>query len=174
MIALRSDALSDQHLALFGAIVHWFARYECLMQRAMTKVGDADDASVIALTKGLDFGEKKEALLRLLHYRDAPLDQCDAVRDYLKLPSRLEPLRDDIAHSEWTRGGAEDSIQPSWILQPPETIKALRGSQIAPGGLHEDADEIAEYTLADLAQIAERLAQNYGAFRAYLEEIGRI
>jgi len=170
------NGLTERHLTQFGAIVHWFARYERLMQLIMTKASGADGASVMAMTKELGFSQKRRALLNLLRHRDAPLDQIDAIRDYLKLPARLESLRDDIAQCEWTRGAREDSVQPSWILRPPATIKAAHGAAatVDDGSHYEDADDLAEYTLAELAQIVERLAENYASFHAYLEQVGRV
>jgi len=175
MAQATPNGLTEPCLAQFGAIVHWFARYECLMQRVMAKASDADGASVLAMTKELGFSQKRRALLKLLRHRDAPLDEIDAIRDYLKLPARLEPLRDDIAHCEWTQGANEDSVQPSWILRPPATIKAVHDPAVAHrGGDDEDAEDLAGYTLAELAGIALRLAENYASFRAYLEQVGRV
>ena len=175
MTVTPPNGLSERHLAQFGAIVHWFARYECLMQRVMAKASNADGASVFTMTKELGFKQKREALLNVLRHRGAPLDEIDAVRDYLKLPVRLEPLRDDIAHCEWTTAAREDSVQPSWILRPPTTIKAAHDSPLIDAGVYyEDADDLAEYTVLELAQIAERLEENYAALRAYLEQVGRV
>ena len=175
MTATTPNPLTVRHLEQFGAIVHWFARYEALLQHVMAKSSGADGASVLAMTKELGFDQKRRALLNLLRHGDAPLDQIDAIRDYLRVPARLEPLRDDIAHCEWIQGGREDSIQPRWLLNPPATIKAEHSLASAhDGGRHEDADDLAEFTLAELAQIAERLAENYESFRAYLLQIGRM
>jgi len=175
MTATTPNGLTEHCLAQFGAIMHWFARHECLMLRVMAKASGADGASVMAMTKKLDFSQKRRALLNLLRHRGAPLDQIDAIRDYLKLPARLEPLRDDIAHCEWTQGENEDSVQPSWILRPLGTIKAVHDPAfVLGGGDYEDADDLAEYTPTELAQIAERLAENYASFHAYLEEVGRV
>ena len=73
------DYLKDRHLLLFGKIVQWFARYELLMQQVMATVTGSDSASVMLLTRGLDFSGKRRALFDLLRHRtdriDAPLSR---------------------------------------------------------------------------------------------------
>jgi hypothetical protein len=171
MNAATSTPLTERHLQLFGAIVHCYARYELLMQRIMAKAIGADGSAVILLTRTLTFLEKRLALLALLRHRRVPLDQIDAIRDYLKLPSRLRTLCDDISHSDWTAGAVVDSIQPAWVFNDPKTIKALhKTADTSADDFQEDDDDRTEYSLDDLAAIAERLAANYGAFEDFVRE----
>lgn len=104
------ERLTYRHLALFGAVVHWYARYEFLMQRIAAKAMDADCSCIVLLTKDLSFDAKRLALLRLLRHRSMPLDQIDAIIGYLKLPMRLRPLCEDVEHSEWMVGSPADAI----------------------------------------------------------------
>jgi hypothetical protein len=172
MNTLTSGRLTERHLTLFGAIVHVYARYELLMQRIMAKAIGADGSAVILLTRTMTFTEKRGALLALLRHRRVPLDQIDVIRDYLKLPSRMRILCDDIRHSDWTAGATVDSIQPQWIFNNPRTIKPLHKTpDTSAEDFFEDDDDRAEYSLDELALIAQRLAENYRAFHDFVREV---
>jgi hypothetical protein len=171
MNTATSGPLTERHLTLFGAVVHSCARYELLMQRIMARVIGADGSAVILLTRTMTFTQKRDALLALLRHRRVPLDQIDAIRDYLKLPSRMRTLCDDIRHSDWTAGAATDSIQPAWIFNRSKTIKALhRTADTNSEDFREDDDDRTEYALDELKVIAESLAENYGAFHDFVTE----
>jgi hypothetical protein len=66
------DCLTEQHLFLFGSTVHWFANYEVLVQRVMARLAGADLDCVTVLTRTLDFGQKRLALLDLLRVKAVP------------------------------------------------------------------------------------------------------
>jgi hypothetical protein len=169
------EPIDERTLALFGAIVHWYARYECLMQRIMAKLIGADYSAVILLTKALTFSEKREALLRLLRHRDVPLDQIDAVRGYLKLPSRVRPLCEDIEHSEWMKGAGGAGIQPDWLLNAASTIRPVRKDTDATApDFFDDDDERTEYVPVEIAETVKRLDENFARFSDYAREIGLI
>ena len=171
MNTATSARLTERHLTLFGAIVHSYARYELLMQRIMAKAIGADGSAVILLTRTMTFTQKRDALLALLRHRRVPLDQIDAIRDCLKLPSRMRTLCDDIRHSDWTAGASKDSIQPAWIFNLSPTIKPLhRTGDTNSEDFLEDDDDRTEYTLDELVVIAERLVENYGAFLDFVRE----
>jgi hypothetical protein len=168
------ECLTPRHLQLFGTIVQWFARYELLMQDVMATVAGADAAAVMLLTRRLDFADKRRVLLDLLRHRPAPLDQFDRIRGYLVIPENLTPLRNDIAHSAWRPGLAPTGIQPNWILRVPPSVRPSRGDPASPESYVEDNEDRIEYTLDDLSQIVESLAENYVLFQAYLREVGLV
>lgn len=99
------------------------------------------------------------------------MDQFDAIRGYLVIPSDLTPLRNNIAHSAWKPGVTPTGVQPNWILRIPPSIKPSRGDSTRPGRYVEDDEDRIEYTLDDLAQIVESLAGNYALFLAYLRGV---
>jgi hypothetical protein len=83
----------------------------------------------------------------------------------------MRTLCDDIRHSDWTAGASRDSIQPAWIFNRPTTIKALhRTPDTNSADFVEDDDDRTEYTLDELAVIAENLAENYAAFHDFVSE----
>ncbi len=168
------ECLTPRHLQLFGTIVQWFARYELLMQDVMATVAGADAAAVMLLTRRLDFADKRRVLLDLLRHRPVPLDQFDRIRGYLVIPENLTPLRNDIAHSAWRPGLAPTGIQPNWILRVPPSVRPSRGDPASPESYVEDNEDRIEYTLDDLSQIVESLAENYVLFQAYLREVGLV
>ncbi len=169
------DCLTERHLLLFGAIIQWFARYEVLMQEVMATVAGSEPASVMLLTRGLNFSRKRQALLDLLRHRPVPLDRYDRVLEYLRVPHALAPLRDDIAHSTWVPSQSPHSIQPDWILRLPPRVKPMRGDPGPPGeglaGLDPYKDA---YTLDDFGKIVETLGANHARFSDYLREVGLI
>ena len=166
--ALR-DYLTNQHLLLFGSIVQWFARYELLMQEIMATVAGSDSASIMLLTRGLDFTGKRRALFDLLRHRRFPLDQYDLIERYLMIPHTLTPLRNEIVHSTWVPGASSNSIQPDWILRLPASIRPFYGAAFV-----EHQEDRIGYTLDDLGGAVERLAANYERFSDYLREVGLV
>jgi len=175
MKEMTLDCLSERHLLLFGTIIQWFARYELLMQDIMAVVSGSDAASVMLLTRGLDFGGKRQALLDLLRHWTIPLDQFDRISEYLMVPHTLTPLRNHIAHSAWIVSPAQNSIQPDWILRPLPGIKPLRDDPSVPSEdfVERDEEKIA-YTLDSLTETVEILAENHKSFSEYLREVGLI
>ena len=122
-------SLTERHLMLFGTIIQLFARYELLMQEIMTTVSGADPAAIMLLTHGLDFREKRRALLDLLFHWTVPVDQYDRIGAFLLVPEELTPLANDIAHSAWVSDQSSSWIQPDWILRTPASVKPPRATK---------------------------------------------
>ncbi len=167
------DCLTPQHLQLFGTIVQWFARYELLMQELMAKLAGSETASVILLTRRLDFGGKRQALLDLLRHRAHPLDQYDKICAYLLVPLTYSPLLYDITHSVWQPGARAHSIQPDWIFRFPPGITPLRDDTSLPGEAFMDRDNNESvYSLDDFHDISGILEEHYHGLCTYLDHIG--
>jgi hypothetical protein len=164
------DPLTLRHLALFGAVVQWFARYETLMEQAMAAVAGCDLPAVMLLLRSHSFSGKRQTLLDLLRHRAAPMDELDRIRGYLVIPDNLARLREDIGHCVWRRGAAPDGVQPNWILRVPPTVKPSHGEDAVREPYVEDSAEWVEYTIDDLEQIVASLAENYALFAGYLKE----
>jgi hypothetical protein len=175
MNKMTMGCLSEQHLQLFGAVIQWFARYELLIQEVIATVTGTELASVILLTRHLDFSGKRIALLDLLRHWTIPLDQFDRVSEYLIVPHTLTPLCTDIIHSTWTPGASSSWIQPDWILRSPATVKALHNDPTTPSEnfVERDEDKVA-YTLDDLSEIVQALATNHERFSDYLRDVGLV
>jgi hypothetical protein len=163
------SCLTERHLLLFGTIIQWFARYELIMQHIMATLMETDSGSVMILTRGLDFGGKRQALFDLLRHRNVPLDRYDEINRFLMVPHTLTPLRDDIAHSGWVTGPSSDGIQPEWVLRLPPSVKPLHGY-----GLVEREEDKITYSIDDFVEIIETLAGNYGDLIEYLHENGLV
>ncbi|MGD0850376.1 hypothetical protein [Bradyrhizobium sp.] len=173
MSVAPSDCITERHLLLFGTIVHWFARYEVLMQRIMATVTGSHLADVMLLTKTLTPDQKRIALLDLLRHRAIPLDRFDAVYKYLTIPETFSLLLSDIEHSVWVAGKSSHSIQPDWILRPRPTIKPLHsGEDGRSEGFLEDYEDKVEYSLEQLRETAATLSENYQGFAAYCRSVG--
>jgi hypothetical protein len=166
---MHLDCLSERHLLLFGTIVQWFARYEFLIQEIMAAAAGCDTGSIVVLTRGLDFGGKRRALLDLLRHRNIPLDQYDRINGYLVVPYTLTPLRNNIVHSTWIAGPASSWVQPDWVRRLPPTIGPFHG-----GGLTEMEQDKVTFSLDDLNENVDTLAGNYCDFSHYLREVGLI
>jgi len=173
------DPLTLRHLALFGAVVQWFARYETLMEAMMAAAAGCDVPAVMLLMRSQSFRGKRQTLLDLLRHRATPMDNFDRIRSYLAIPDNLARLRADICHCAWRGGAAPDGVQPNWILRVPpsvkpshgESVKPSHGEDAAPEAYVEDEDEQVEYTIDDLEQIVASLSENYALFSGYLKEI---
>jgi hypothetical protein len=175
MNKITLGCLSEQHLLVFGAIIQWFARHELLIEDVIATVAGAEPASVMLLTRNLDFDDKRLALLDLLRHWKFPLDRFDQINEYLMVPHSLMPLWRDIVHSEWVPGVSSSWIQPDWILRPTARVKPLHDDAAAPSEnfLERDQDKVA-YTLDDLSQIVQALAANHQRFSEYLHDVGLV
>jgi len=161
-----ADQVLTQHqIALFGTIVQWFASYELTMEQAIAGVVGTELSCIAILMRGLDFAQKRAALLDLLRDRSAPQDRWERVFAHLAVPACHIHLRDGIVHSTWIKAPEPRSIQPNWILRLPPSIEPLC--------LGETTDE-ATYTLERLEEIAADLAEGHKRFVAYLVEAGLI
>jgi hypothetical protein len=159
------QVLTEQQIVLFGTIVQWFASYELSMEQAIAGVVGTDLSCVAILMRGLNFAQKRAALLDLLRDRSAPRDRWERVFAHLAVPACHIPLRDSIVHSTWIKAPEPRSIQPNWILRRPPSIEPLY--------LGETADETT-YTLERLKGIAADLAEGHKRFVVYLVEAGLI
>lgn len=168
-------SLTERHLMLFGTIVQLFAQYELLMQEVMIKVSGGDPAAILLLTRRLDFGEKRRALLDLLYHWTVPVDHFDRISAFLLMPENLAALRHDIAHAAWVADQSSSSIQPDWILRVPPSIKPVRDDALAGGKRFiERNDSKTTYTLRGLEDIINSLASNYEQLAAYLQQVDLI
>jgi len=168
-------SLSERHLMLFGTIVQLFAQYELLMQEVMTKVSGADPAAILLLTRRLDFGEKRRALLDLLYHWTVPVDQYDRIGAFLLVPENLAQLRHDIAHAAWIADQSSSWIQPDWILRIPPSIKPMRDDPRTGGERFiERTDDKTTYTLQGLEDIVNSLASSYELLVEYLQQVDLI
>jgi hypothetical protein len=154
--------LSERHLALFGTIVQWFARYELTMQQAMARLAGTDLECIAILTHALDFAGKRSALLKLLRERGTPSDRWEHVNACLTMPAALLHLRDDICHATWMASRLPSSVQPNWILQIKPGVEPNRPGTSTDG---------VSYTLDALAEIAGNLADNHARLLSYLGEM---
>ena len=163
MGSVHSEVLTERHLAMFGAILQCFARYELTIENAIAGVLQTDASSVGILMRQLDFTAKRLALLELLRERSIPGDQWERIFAHLSLPSCHVGLRNHIAHSTWRASPEPKSIQPNWILRWAPGIE--------PAHLRPNSDDGA-YTVEMLSEIATNLAIGHERFLSYLAEAG--
>ncbi len=165
------DCLTERHLLLFASVIRWFARYELLMLELTAAVAGSDASAVMILTRNLDFGEKRQALIELLRHRAIPMDQFDRINKFLTVPNTFLSLRDDIAHSAWIQAESPYVIQPVWIFKRGPGVKPLHGAPDASHAQYVECDEDkVDYTLDVLDGAVKTLAENYESFSAYLQE----
>jgi hypothetical protein len=93
MNGTEQECLTEQHLLLLGAAVHWFAKYEVLVQTVMAQPAETNLTCVTVLTRSLDFSEKRLALLDLLRVKAIPNDQWERVRSSDNVSYTLDDLR---------------------------------------------------------------------------------
>ncbi|HLH50844.1 MAG TPA: hypothetical protein VKV96_16000 [Roseiarcus sp.] len=162
---MDAQSVTERHLFLFGSIINWFARYERLIAQAMAELAGADYVSVALMTRGLSFEERRRALLSILRHRKVPMDQCDRVSEYLRIPHKLVTLQEEIVHSVWIVNRELNSVQPDWILNLPPTVQPWLAA--INGGLVEDEAEKVGSTIDDLTEVVRSLSLNYCLRRLY-------
>jgi hypothetical protein len=171
MTSFSDDCLSERHLTLFGAIIRSFARHEHLMLRLTASVAGCDTSALMILIRNQDFNDKKLALLDLLRHRATAMDRYDRICNFMATASSFLRLRNDIAHSPWTKALAPNAIQPVWIFRRQPGVKPMHGdpSEAAPRYVESDDDRI-DYSLKDLETAVRTLTDNERDFTAFVDE----
>ena len=159
------NVLTEQHLRLFGVILHWFAQYELTIRRAIAGILGVEVFAIVLLTRDIDFVQKRSALLDLLRHRQVPNDIWDSIFAHLVVPTSRVQLREQIIHATWKMSPEPHSIQPNWILRIP------RGIEPAYQALTTDDTS---YSLDLLADIAANLAGGHKQFTSFLLACGFI
>lgn len=163
MTTAQVDGLTQRHLAVFGAILQGFARYELAIEQAIAGLLRTDASSIAILMRQVSFMDKRMALLDLLRERSIPGDKWERIFAHLAVPARHVGLRNQIAHSTWAASPEPNSIQPDWILQWPPSIEPT---------LQTPRSEDNQYTFEMLDEIASNLAARHQQFLAYLNDVG--
>jgi len=164
MAETQQDCLTERHLAMFGRIIHWFARYETVIDRVIAELAGSDVACMAVLTRNHGFAAKRLALLDLMRLRELPSDRWERVHAYLAVPDGQASLRDAIAHSTWIAAPGPHSIQPNWVLRQASAVEPMNQRPGATGAV--------TYSLDDLGQIVGALADNCARLTSYLQEEG--
>ena len=162
MAKAQSEILTERHMAVFGAILQCFARYELTIEQAIAALLRTEPSSVAILMRHLDFMGKRLAFLDLLRKLSIPGDRWERIFAYLSVPSSHVDLRNHIAHSTWTASPRPNSIQPDWILRwSPRIEPTLEGPIL---------DDVS-YTLEALIETSANLAIGHERFVACLTEL---
>ncbi|MCL2452032.1 MAG: hypothetical protein FWD08_00025 [Alphaproteobacteria bacterium] len=165
--------LTEPYLLSFGTIIHWFARYETLIESILAAISGADATAIKLLTSDLNTTQKRKTLLRLLRHRAVPLDRIDQIQSYLEVLHTYTQLRDDIAHSIWVEGEPANMVWPAWLKAGPRTaIKPKRDLGGGQKAFVEEEGEKITYTTEGLKEIIGILESNFLAFEKYIGEIG--
>jgi len=159
---VQDEILTEQHLAVFGAILQCFARYELTIEQAIAGLLQTGAKSVVILTRHLDFTGKRLAFLDLLRKLSIPGDRWERIFAHLSAPASHVELRKHVAHSTWKASPQPRSIQPDWIL---------RWSPHIEPALEPPVDEVS-YTLEALSETSANLAVGHERFVACLTELG--
>ncbi|WP_213742208.1 hypothetical protein [Bradyrhizobium sp. dw_411] len=161
----QDEALTERHLALFGAVLQSFARYEQTIEQAIAGVLRTEVSSIAILMRQLDFMAKRLAFLDLLRERSIPSDRWERIFAHLAVPTYHVGLRNHIAHSTWKVSPEPKSIQPDWILRWVPGIEPT---------FREPASDVASYTFESLSETSANLAIGHERFVACLIELGLI
>jgi hypothetical protein len=163
MVEVRDEVLTERHLAVFGAILQCFARYELTIEQAIAGLLETDAKSIAVLTRHLDFTGKRLAFLDLLRKLSISGDRWERIFAHLSVPSAHVDLRNHIAHSTWKASPRPKSIQPDWILRWSPHIEPM---------LEAPAVDEVSYTLEALSETSANLAVGHERFAACLVELG--
>lgn len=165
----KSISPDKRHLSLFGEILQTFAAHELLIARITARLLGTQTDSIVILTRGQSFEEKRMAVLDLLRHLNIPLDRYDRINTFLTYLLAFARLRHEIIHSVWSEAPSPPSIQPEWILRPVPRISPAH----APSDTLREHKTLA-YSLAELAQIAGELDANLESFSSYLADVDLI
>jgi len=161
MKAAKEDLLSVPHFACFGGIVFAFARLEYLIQVTWGQA-NVEHLKILVLTKSLSYSQKRDTLYS--YFKNFKLANPHHEIENKKIIDRADvynSLRNNIAHVLWREGTRPDSIRAGHI-------DVRRGK----GKIAGYSDEEKDYTLSELAAIANELRGITNALIRYLRDSG--
>jgi len=161
MKAAKEDLLSVPHFACFGGIVFAFARLEYLIQVTWGQA-NVEHLKILVLTKSLSYSQKRDTLYS--YFKNFKLANPHHEIENKKIIDRADvynSLRNNIAHVLWREGTRPGSIRAGHI-------DVRRGK----GKIAGYSDEEKDYTLSELAAIANELRGITNALIRYLRDSG--
>ncbi len=156
----EEDAITFHHAATFGGIVSSFAMLEWVIQATMAAVSELDLGKVAILTRDLGYSAKRDALYSYMEIMETSDDLKSGIKGFLDEANEYNTLRNHIAHSLWRKGSRPTSLRPM-------TIKNRGGK----GKIIGSEDE-PDYTLVELAHIADRLRQIHNSYIQFMRTRG--
>ena len=157
--------MSREHYHAFGGIIHGFARIEVGLQITLSIVTGIDVGKLAIITRGLSYSAKRDTLYSYMEIVETS-DQFKAqVKSFFDAAHEHVGLRNHIAHSSWTRGIRPNSIRPLSVK--------VQGGKGKFFGLPDSEGE-RDYTVAELGNIALKLALIHNSYVAFLRTSGLI
>jgi hypothetical protein len=154
------DDITFNHFATFGGIIHSFARLEWVIQGTMAAIAELDIGKITVLTRELAYSAKRDALYSYMELYNTPDDLKTEIKGFLDAAHEYNGLRNHIAHSLWRLGSRPTAVRPM-------TIRVRFGK----GTLVGDDNE-RDYTLEELAHIADRLRQIHNSYIQFMRSKG--
>jgi hypothetical protein len=153
--------LTHDHLQAFGGIVQLFARFERLVEIAVSAIlGTKYGLTAISMAS-LGYNAKCDVLLSLVATVIMDQKHKDAISTHVKDFNAFSGLRNNIAHHVWREGTKSDTIKPL-------SVKSQGGK----GKVTGFKDDEPEYTVAELFKIGNTLIAIHDSFRDFLLATG--
>jgi hypothetical protein len=157
-LSLQQSPVTEDHLRVFGTIVHAFAMCDALMVSAMAALSAAGGTPMSVICSGLSHRGKRDALLGLLRAkRSLHPNQRERVARFLGEFHKWSDLRSSVVHASWGVGHRPDSIMPMAL--------SLRRGAFHPKGFEND---VPDYTMEELTAAAGELQHLVAHFQEYL------
>jgi hypothetical protein len=140
------SVVTNDHLLLFGGIIHGFARIDGVLQAALSAVSGVGLDKIAVFMRELGYGARRDTLYSYMVLFETKAEIQKAIRDFVREADDYSGLRNHIAHSYWAKGVRPNSIRPA-------SLKVRGGKGQLQG--YDDSDK--DYLPEELAMIADKL-----------------
>lgn len=154
--------LNKEHLQAFGGIVQQFARFERLVEIAISAYLNKSTYTLTAMTvSGLGYTAKCDALKSLIHISGSTKPDKDIFAAHIDDFNQYIGLRNAIAHQVWKEGAKQGTVKPMGV-----------SARSGKGKIKGIKDDESEYTEDDLFRIHNDLVKLHDNFRGFLLACG--
>jgi len=154
--------LNEKHLQAFGGIVQQFARFERLIEIAVSAYLNKSAYTLTAMAlAGLGYSAKCDALKSLIALSSASEDDKEMFAAHVDDFNQYISLRNGIAHHVWKEGTKPGTIKPM-------SVSARSGK----GKIKGLKDDEPQYTEDELFRIHDVLIKLHDNFRGFLLTTG--
>lgn len=162
MIKQSIYPIHPAHLAPFGGIVQQFARFERLIEIAVSAfLNESGYVYTAMVMAGLGYSAKCDALKSLITLSGLTESEKLAFKAHIDDFNHYAPLRNSIAHHTWKEGKQKGAVKAMSVM--------ARGGGAKLRGVKDDEPE---YTVEDLVRAHDTLIKLHDNFRGFMLAMG--
>ncbi|WP_069055334.1 hypothetical protein [Bosea sp. RAC05] len=155
--------VTEEHIAAFGSIIHYYAYAESGIKITLAGLLDMDLREMLILSEPYSSMNLRTVAKSIVKERLGPGKEADQFIQLIGELGTFGPLRNAIAHQRWTKGARPGSIRPFHL-----DIRS--GSALLKG----QSDTEKDWTAAELAAEGDRARKLNASIVRYMQSSGII